>query len=203
MRRRARADTAVVGEHQRPAGVRAVVGQVGARVWDDAGEPPRVSAHQLGMGVDLDGHGPGGARVGHPQPEQDGAIGVGGEVGPLQLQPLQSRELVAGVAPSAGEPGGLTGPLVADPEPDPVDELQRRRPDASHLAGDVPAVGVEAAVLESLHVRALSRGHLPAVLQAVARRQLGGGGLRAAAAEHQPNDPQHHSTVEPLNQSTV
>src|SRR5438093_1544113 len=69
------------------------------------------------------------------QAEQRGAAPVGGEVGPLDPQPGGVRQREARVAPAAGELRRRPDPLAVEPEPDAVDQLQRRRPDAAHLAG--------------------------------------------------------------------
>jgi hypothetical protein len=119
-----------------------------------------------------------GRGVGHLQPEEHGAAAIGRDVGALQLQPAGVGEGVARVAIAAGELGRRSDPLVADAEPDSVDELQRRAPHAAHLAGGVPAVGVEAAVLEADGIGALPGRHLAAVLQPAGHGQLGGRGLR-------------------------
>ena len=136
--------------------------------------PPRVGAHQLGVGVDLDlGRAGGAARVAQLEPEQHGAAAVHREVRAAQLEAVGVGQVHAGVAPAAGEVGAWPTHWSLDAEPDAVGELQRRRPDAAHLAGDVPAVRVPAAVLEPGRVGALARDEVAAVLQAV-----GDGSLR-------------------------
>ena len=62
---------------------------------------------------------------------------------------------------------GRVEPLAVDGEPDAVDELQRLRPDAAHLTADVPALRVEAAVLEAHHVRAVAGGDVAAGFQLI------------------------------------
>ena len=134
---------------------------------------PRVVREQLGVGVDLHGDGALGRRgVLHPQAEQRGAPAVRGEVGARELQPAGRRQVHADVAPAAGEARGGADPLVADAEPDAVDELQRLRPHAAHLAADVPALRVERAVLEAHDVCAVARGDVAALLEAVGGREL-------------------------------
>jgi hypothetical protein len=57
--------------------------------------------------------------------------------------------------------------LVVDAEPDAVHQLERLAPDAAHLAGDVPAVCIPAAVLETDRAGALPGHAIAAVLEAV------------------------------------
>ena len=182
----AAADRAVVGEDERAVLEGAVIGHVGALVG--RGGAPRVGAHELGVRVDVHGDRPRRARVGQLEAEQHRPVGVGREVGALQLQPVGVGQVVARVAPAAGEARRLADPRAVDPEPDAVHELERRRPHAAHLARGVPAVGIEAAVLEALGIGPLAGRHLAAILQPVRDRQLSGPGLRAGAAkEHSGN----------------
>jgi len=176
--RRAVAERAVVGEHERRAVERALVGQVVARVGLAAVRigTPRPVADQLRVRVDLHLDGlVGAAGVLQLEPEQRRAAAVGHEVGAAQLQPARVGQLVTDVPAAAGELRGRPDPLVADAEPDAVEHLHRRGPDAAHLTVDVPAVRVEPAVREPEHVRARPRRDLAAILQAIARRQLRGG----------------------------
>ncbi len=146
-----------------------MVGDVVAGVGRHAGESPGVRSHQLGVGVDRHAHRPlvrGG--VGDVQAEQAGTEGIGREVGAGEPQPRRRRQLEARVAPSAEEPGRGSDPPTVDAEPDPVEELQRGRPHPAHLAVYVPAVGVEAPILEPRRVGPLSRRDLAAILQAAA-----------------------------------
>src|SRR5919109_1314349 len=102
------------------------------------------------------------AAVRHGQPEERGPASLGDEVGALELEPGGGRQVELRVSPPAPELGCGTYPLVADPEPDAVDELERLAPDAAHLAGDVPAVRIEAAVLEADRASALAGHPVPA-----------------------------------------
>jgi hypothetical protein len=106
------------------------------------------------------------------EPEQRRAAAVLDEVDAREVEPAERRERVARVAAAAREARRGPDPLVADAEPDAVRELVRRRPHAAHLAGDVPAVSVEAAVLEADRIRPRAGGDLAPVLQAVARGHL-------------------------------
>ena len=104
-------------------------------------EAPRVGAEQLGVRVHLHRDRPRGrARVAHVQPEQRRAAAVRREVRAAQLEPGGRRQVHLGVAPAAPEARRGADPLVVDAEPDAVDQLERRRPHAAHLARDVPAV---------------------------------------------------------------
>ena len=170
-----------VREDQRAAVEGGDVGQVvgGGRVARAA--RPGIRAEQLRVRVDLDrGRLRDVRRVGELEPEQRGAAAVGDEVGPAQVEPLGARQRVADEAAPAREARRRPDPLVVDPEPDAVGELERRRPDAAHLAGDVPAVGVAAAVLERDRVRPRARGDGAAVFETIRRRDLrrGVGGHR-------------------------
>jgi hypothetical protein len=81
----------------------------------------------------------------------------------LDIQTGDVTEIEPGVAPATREPLRVADPPVVDAEPDAVDQLQRRRPDAAHLAGDVPAVRVEAPVLEAEDASAVACGDVAAV----------------------------------------
>ena len=186
---------AVVGELQCRARVRALIGEVVGGVGGHAAEAPRVRAHELGVRVDLDRDGlVGRCRVGQLQPEEGAPVGVGREVRALHLQAAGVGQVVAGVAPAARELRGGPDPLVVDAEPDAVDELQRGRPDAAHLAGAVPAVGVEPAVLEALDVGALAGRDLAAILQTSIGRQLGRRRLGSAGTDKSDSEPSCQST---------
>ena len=168
------ADAAGVAELQRGAVERARVGDVVARVRDRPGEAPRVLAHQLGVRVDADARRLRAARrVRQLEAEQRAAAAVGHEVGPLEPEGADRRELRPGVAPAAREAGGLAGPFAVDAEVERVEQLERRRDDPAHLTGDVPAVGVEPAVLEPEHLSPRPGRHGAAVLEPVGDRQLG------------------------------
>ena len=123
------------------------------------------------------------------RPNSAAAPPVGDEVGALDLQPGRVRQVVAGVAPAARELRRRPDPLAVDPEPHAVDELERRRPDAAHLARDMPAVGVEPAVLEADRVGPRPGGHLAAVLEPARRRQLRRGRLRRPSRDQHRNGP--------------
>jgi hypothetical protein len=194
VRRRPR-EGAVVGELQRRACERALVGDVVARVRRHAGEAPRVGAHELGVRVDLDRDRlVRRARVGQLQAEERRPARVGRDVGALELQPAGVGEVVARVAPATRELRRLADPLVVDAEPDAVDQLQRRRPHAAHLAGDVPAVGVEPSVLEALDVGALTSRDLAAILQPIVGRQLRRGRLGGADTDKGDSERRCQST---------
>ena len=175
-----------------PAGVvlrrvRQVVGRVGL----DAVEAPRILGHQLGVRVDLD-RDRAGARPGFVilRPNRRGPAAVRGEVGALERQPGGGGQVELGVAPPARELGGRPDPFAVDAEPHAVDELQRLRPDPAHLAGDVPAVGVEATVLEADQARALAGHVVAAVLQALGDGELRRGNRNRRRGEHEPEDDQ-------------
>ena len=147
------------------------VRQVLRRVVLGAAERPRILGHQLGVRIDLDRDRAGGRpRIRHLQSEQRGPVPVRHEVGALKRQPGGGGQVELGVAPPARELGRRTDPLAVDAEPHAVDELERLRPDTAHLAGDVPAVGVEAAVLEADRAGALAGHVVTAVLEAVGDR---------------------------------
>ena len=162
----------VVGEDQPLAVVAALVRQVVAGVRGDPVEAPGILPHQLGVGVDRELGGARRAGVADRQSEQHAASAVGHDVGPGHPETRGGRQVVAGVAPAAGELRRRADPRPVQPEPDPVEQFHRRRPDPAHLAGDVPAVGVEAAVLEAQRVRPRAGRDLPAVGQPGAHRQL-------------------------------
>ena len=106
--------------------------------------PTGTSRHQLRVRVD---HHVDGARLRRGSPAAGRRARRGGRRARSRcadLQPGGVGELHPGVAPAAGELRRRAEPFAVDAEPDAVDELQRLRPDAAHLAGDVPAVGVEA-----------------------------------------------------------
>jgi hypothetical protein len=162
---------AVLGEHQR-----LTVGGAAVLEVEPAGvrhrPRPWVLTHQLRGGLHAEPHRALGARVRDPEPDQHRAAAVGREVGALQPEPGGVGQLHPRVAPAAREPLGPPDPVAVDREPDAVDELQRRGPYAAHLAGDVPALAVEVAVLEADDVRPLRRGDVPAVLEPVRDGQL-------------------------------
>ena len=162
-----------VTEHEAPPVEGAAILRVVARVRDRAGEAPRVLRHQLGVRVDhhLDGLlVPRGVR--QLEADQGAPPAVGGDVGALEPQPAHRRQVVADVALPARELPRRADPLLVDAEVDGVEQLQRGRDDAAHLARDVPAVGVEAPVLEPEHLGSRARGDLAPVLQPLAHRQL-------------------------------
>jgi len=86
----------------------------------------------------------------------------GTKVGALHPEACGIRQVISRVAPPAGELRRRTDPLPVEAEPHTVDELQRWRPHAAHLARDVPAVGVETAVLEADGIRPRPRRNLAA-----------------------------------------
>ena len=179
---------ALVPEDERPGrgvvlrGVRQVVGGVGR----DAAEAPRVLRHELGVGIDLDRD----RACARPalvifSPKSASAAAVRSEVGALERQPGGGGQVKLGVAPAAREPRGWANPLVVDAEPHAVDELERLGPQPAHLAGDVPAVGVEAAVLEADHAGALAGHVVTAVLQPLGDGELGCGNRRPRRGEQE------------------
>ena len=194
---------ALLAEHERPAVEGGGVGEVVARVRLRAVEAPWIRAEQLRVGVDLHpDRTRRGAGIPDVQPEQRRAPAVGREVGAAQRQAGGARQAHLAVAPAAPEPGRGADPLVVHAEPDAVDELQRRRPHAAHLAGDVPAVGVEAPVLEADGVRPLRRDEVAPVLEAVGDRELRRRhrGRRGGREEHEDGDQgltQHRLAVLP------
>ena len=167
-------------------------GFVGRRVGRR--RPPRIGVHQLGVGVDRDADGARGAGVGQREPEQHRAVPVGREIGSLHVQAAHVGKPEAGVAVAREEARRRADPVAVDPEPDAVGELERRRPDSAHLAGDVKTVGIEAAVLETLHVGALAGRHLAAVLQAAGDRQLGRRGARSRREDQTARDGEPEDT---------
>ncbi len=171
-------------------GVRQVVARVGQPRWDVV-EPPRIGGHQLGVRIDHHGRGALAATgVRELEAEEHRAPAVGRVVGALHAQAGGVGEVHLRVAPAAVEAGGRSDPLAVDAEPDAVDELQRRRPDAAHLARDVPAVGVEPAVLEADGIGALAGDEGTAVLQPVGDGELGrSGGCRRRQQGGQPHSP--------------
>src|SRR3954451_8471334 len=122
----------------------------------------------------------GAARFLQREAEERGSAAVRDEVRAREADAVDRRQGVLRVAAATGEARGGPGPAAVDAEPDPVRELERRRPDAAHLARDVPAVGVEATVLEADRVGARARRNLAPVLEerrgrGRARRLRGGG----------------------------
>jgi hypothetical protein len=92
------------------------------------------------------------------------------------------------------ERGGRADPFVVEAEPDAIDELERRAPDTAHLTADVPAVRVEATVLEAFDVGAVAGRDLAAILQALVggrlgRRRAGGRGEEQGGGQHRRRDP--------------
>jgi hypothetical protein len=179
MVRRGPGQRPVVGEHEALAVEAALVGDVVTGVGRDAGEPPRVLPHQLGVGVDGQLRGPRPPGVGDRETEQHTAAPIGRQVRALESQARGVGQIVARVAPPARELRRRSDPLAVEPEPHPVDELQRRRPHPAHLAGDVPAVGVEPPVFEPDRVGPRPGRGLATILQSAARGQLRRPGHRA------------------------
>src|SRR5260370_1283066 len=143
----------VVGEHEALAVEAALVGNVVTGIGRDAREPPRVLAHQLGVGVDGQLRGPRRPRVGDLEAEQHTAAPVGREVCALQAEARSVRQIVARVAPPARELRRGSDPLAVEPEPHPVDQLQRRRPHAAPLTRDMPAIAVQPPGSEADRIR--------------------------------------------------
>ena len=142
-------------------------------------------------------------RVRERQAEERRAAAVGSEVGAREPQAARVGQVVAGVALAAVEGRRRADRLDADAEPDAVGELQRRRPDAAHLARDVPAVGVEAAVLEARGIRARPGGDLAPVVEACGDGELRGGGVRDGRQEREgrdggEDDPVAHGGLAPF-----
>ena len=122
-------------------------------------EAPRVRAHELGMGVNVERKWRGVGR-GEREPEFDGAPPVRGEVGAGDLQAVDRRQRHLHVAEARGEARRRPDPLAVDAEPDAVEQLDRRGPDATHLAAGVKAHGRVAAVLAAEIIGAVSRGNV-------------------------------------------
>jgi hypothetical protein len=154
-----------VAEPQRAARERAGVLLVVGRVGDDPAEAPGVLGHQLGVGVHVHVDQPRQLlRVGQRQPDEGAAPAVRREVGPAEPDAVDRRQRVADIALAARELGGRPDPGVVDPEVERVEQLERRRDDAAHLARGVPAVGIETPVLEPEHLRAGACRHLAPIL---------------------------------------
>jgi hypothetical protein len=132
---------AVLGEQQRVAVEGDRVGQVEPRLREGLRLAPRIGGHQLRVRlhreVDLARR----AGVAQRQADEQPAGVAGDEVGALDGQAGAAADRHAGVAPAACEPLGAAEPDAVDPEPDAVEELDRRRPDAAHLAAGVEAHG--------------------------------------------------------------
>ena len=163
-----------------------VVGAVRASVLEvevagvRRGPAPRVDAHQLGVGVEGDRQRAGLWR-GEREPDQRRSRAVRDEVGAFDGDLVDLLERGAGIPPTGGGPGSggplrVTQPLVGEPEPDAVDELDRRGPHAAHLTADVPAGGGVERVRGAHGVGAVSDDQGAAVRESRSLAQLGGGG---------------------------
>ena len=109
------------------------------------------------MGVDVELERSGVGR-GEREPELDGAPPIRGEVGAGDLQAAGRRQGHLSVAEARGEARRRPDPLAVDAEPDTVEQLDRRGPDAAHLAAGVKAHGRVAAVFAAEIVGAVASG---------------------------------------------
>jgi len=109
----------------------------------------------MGVDVELERRG---ARRGKCKPELDGVPPVGGEVGAGDLHASGRWQRHLRVAEARGEVCRRPDPLAVDAEPDAVEQLDRRGPDATHLAAGVKAHGRVAAVFAAEIVGAVASG---------------------------------------------
>src|SRR5450755_2939581 len=127
-------------------------------------EAPRVRAHKLGMGihVDLDL-----CSVGRSEskPELDGASSIGDEVGARDLHAAGRWQRHLYIAEARGEARRWPDPLAVDAEPDTVEQLDWRSPDATHLAAGVKAHRRIAAILAAEVVSAITRGGIAPLVE--------------------------------------
>jgi hypothetical protein len=158
---------ALVPEHQVPAVERARVGQIEGRLARGC-PPPRVRREQFGMRVHGQPHGAGAGR--QPQPDQAGPPAVGSHVDPLDGQAARPGQAHRGVPLARGEPGGLE-PRPVGGEPDAVQQLDGRRPEATHFTADVPARPGIGGVLGAHLVEAVAGDDEPAIAELAALRQ--------------------------------
>jgi hypothetical protein len=186
-----------VAEHQAALVIGGAVRGVVARVRLHPFEAPRVLRHELRVGVDHHFHGllvlP---RVGQLEPDESAAPAVGRDVGPPEPDAVDRRQVVADVAPAAREPRGGPHPLLVDAEVDRVEELERGSDDAAHLARDVPALCVEAPILETQHLGPRAGRHLATVLEPLAHGQLPRGRLRRSRGERRKRDSHSEGTLD-------
>ncbi len=172
---------ALLAEQQAPAVDRGGVGQVVGRLAG-LGLAPGVDLHQLGVRVDRERHGPRRGRR-QPQPDHAGPEAVRGEVGAGDPDAVVGAEVHPGVAPAAGVLLRRQ-PRVAELEPQPVEELDRRRPEPAHLPAGVEAGRRVAAVLRAHLVEPVADHEAAPVGEPGGRGQLGGperGRLRVVA----------------------
>ncbi|TMD01949.1 MAG: hypothetical protein E6J11_02370 [Chloroflexi bacterium] len=113
------------------------------------------------MGIDVERERRGVGR-GEREPELDGAPPIRGEVGAGDIQAVAAgrRQRHLSVAEARGEACRRPNPLAVDAEPDTVEQLDRRGPDATHLAAGVEAHGWIAAVFAAEIVGAIACGNV-------------------------------------------
>jgi hypothetical protein len=92
------------------------------------------------------------------------------------------------VAEAAAEAGGGAERPAVDREPDAVQQLERRRPEAAHLAADVKAHGRPLTVLGSHRVGAGADRGVAAIVEAVGGRQLRGGSRRGRSTAQRESE---------------
>jgi len=108
------------------------------------------------------------------QPDQGAARLAGDEVRALDGQPGPRRDRLLDVAVAAREALGRREPGAVDGEPDAVEQLDRRREDAAHLAARIEAGGGMAARLGTDLVGPRAGGDEPPGVEAIGGGQLVG-----------------------------
>src|SRR5258708_34255419 len=88
----------------------------------------------MGVDVELELRG---VRRGEREPELHGVPPIRGEVGAGDLHTVGRRKRHLSVAEARGEACRRPDPLAVDAEPDTVEQLDRRGPEAAHLAAGV------------------------------------------------------------------
>ena len=124
------------------------------------------------MGVDIERERRGVGRA-ERKPEFDGTPPVRDEVGAGDLQAVDRRQRHLRVAEARGEARRRADPLAVDAEPDAVEQLDRRGPDAAHLAARVKTHGRVAAVFAAEIVGAVAGGGVAPIGEIARDRECG------------------------------
>ncbi len=200
---------AVLGEHERVAvGARGrLVGQVEGRLVERLAVggrlAPGVGRHELRVGLHGQVEGLLGAGGREVQADEHAAGLPGHEVGALDAQPGLAGQRHLHVAVAARELRRRSDPRAVEAEPDAVEQLHGRRPDAAHLAARMEAGRRIPARLRPDVVRPRTRGDEAPRIEAVGGGQLvcrsrrDGGSEQRERREDDDRDPEHGPAAAP------
>jgi hypothetical protein len=131
---------------------------------------PRICAHQLGVGVHLEGEVLVRSSGFESEADEDRALAIGDEVRAAYAHASLARQFHLHVTVAAGELCSGPDPLLAYTEPDPIQKLDRGAPDAPHLAAGVEAHRRVASCFRAYDIGPIPRRHVAPFVEPIRDR---------------------------------